>query len=138
MGCEKLDQNVSRRVPVAIKMRVALGAVEALITAQLVMQMSTCSAGLGGVLFRDDVHLAPRVLACLVQKVLPEAEVAQSQHGFRCLRVESSARALDHLLRLEDRQHDHAMRRAECSSRTAVQIVDAVPDLGLQANGRAP
>ena len=85
MGCEKLDQNVSRRVPVAIKMRVALGAVEALITAQLVMQMSTCSAGLGGVLFRDDVYLAPRVLACLVQKMLPEAEVAQSQHGFRCV-----------------------------------------------------
>src|SRR5690606_6319438 len=81
MGCEKLEQDVSCRVPVPIKHRVALGAAEALVTAQLVMQMSTCSAGLGGVLFRDDVHLAPWVLACLVQKMLPEAEMTQSQHG---------------------------------------------------------
>jgi len=58
-----------------MKRRAALGAAEALVTAQRVMQMSTRAAGLGGVLFRDDVHLAPWVLACLVQKVPPEAEV---------------------------------------------------------------
>ena len=94
---QKLQQDVSRTIRVAIEHDMAFWTVECLALAQARMQCSTVRTGFAGVGLIDNNDATPRILTSFVEQALTELVVRPGQHCPRHLRADASLDSRDHV-----------------------------------------
>ena len=123
-------------VPVALEC--AGGALEKLVSAELIVDGTTTSTGLASVRLADYHHSAPGVFACLVDEPALEAVVRPGGHGPRRLAPDASLASADHLLCLKLGKQHEVVAFAEKLGQLAVQVVDEVSDSPSDAGSGLP